>query len=658
MLHRMCGAALGGVYTWRRDPLLNADEVGVRIGPGSCMSSASEVIDNGAAGTEGGAPMAETLLACVGSSPTSARVVRTAQMMAMALGARWIAANVETRETHELGQIQRHQLTENIHLAKGLGAEVASLSGQEVAEAIMSYARSRGVTRIVIGQSRGASPRSLFRHAIVDRLLRMATDIDIYVVQNPGARERRLGKSLWSQRSRLGYLGALVSVAVACLVALALQRAGLSEANRAVVFIPAVATAAVLWGLGPGVIAAVASVLAFDFFFVPPHLTLAVQDVQWLVTLAVLAAVALLVGTLAARLTSQVETARSRERRLEALYRLTRELSGASGVDKLVGVAEAEVEEAFGGLSRINLPTDDAGLGESGLTPSPGAIDREAATWALERGELAGRGTKMFAEAAALHVPMLTADGPVGVLSVEAPEEALGSPQNQQLLETMATQIGIALERDTLEETTRRVILEAEAERARSSLLSSVSHDLRTPLAVIAGSATTLQQMGEAGASETKTALLSEICEESDRLTRLVDNLLTMTRLDSGVVKVNKQWFPVDEVVGSALGRLRRENQGREIRKHWRSDLPLALLDGVLVEQALYNLLDNAVKYSPSDAAIDLSVDFTSTELTVSVGGSWPRVEGGRIDRRIREAVQGGGVPSQHQRGRSWPDHC
>jgi two-component system sensor histidine kinase KdpD len=549
-------------------------------------------------------------------------------MMARSLNARWIAANVETHEAHEMGQVEGHQLMENLLLARGLGAEIASLSGQDVAQAIITYARSQGVTRIVIGKSGGSALRLLFRQTIVDRLLRMGADIDIYVVQSSGGRERRFGRMRWRQASRWGYLGAIGTVAVACLVALGLQRAGLSEANRAVVFIPAVVASAILWGLGPGVLAAAASVLAFDFFFVPPHFTLAVQDIQWVVTLVVLAAVALLVGTLAARLRSQAETARARERRLEALYRLTRGLSGTSGIDRLVGVAEAEVGEAFSGPSTICLPGREREPEESRTHQEPVidnlGPDREASKWALEHGEPAGLGTATFPQAAAIHVPMITAHGPIGVLSVEAPRDVLISTENQRLLETTATQIGIAIERDTLEETTRRAVLEAESERMRSSLLNSVSHDLRTPLAVIAGSASTLLRLGDGGDRETRTALLSEVCEESERLTRLVENLLAMTRLDSTVIRLNKQWFPLEDVVGSALGRLRRQIQSREIRKRWQRDLPLVLLDGVLIEQALFNLLENAVNYSPPDTVIDLAVSSTPRGLTVSVADRGP----------------------------------
>ncbi len=530
---------------------------------------------------------------------------------------------------------------ENIHLARRLGAEVVNLSGHDVAQGIIGYARSRGVTRIVIGKSTDRRWLRLFRTSIVERLLRLSGDIDIYVVQGTGGSAKRSSPSRRGRATWRGYAGAVGAVIVACLVALLLEEAGLSEANRAVVFIPAVVAAAISWGLGPGVLAAVASVLAFDFFFVPPRFTLAVQDIQYLVTLVVMAAVALLVGTLAARLRRQVETARARERRLEALYRLTRGLSGVSGVGEILRVAETEMGGVFDSPVEIYLPRPDQTLEEKVQDQHTTGAERDAATWAFRHGEPAGRGTQAVSGAASLHTPMITAHGMVGVLSVEAPEDVLGALENQQLLEAAATQIGIAIERDMLAETSQKAVLEAETERMRSSLLSAVSHDLRTPLAVISGTASTLLQLGDGGDRETKAGLIAEVYEESNRLTRLVENLLAMTRLDSGEIKVAAEWFPVEDVVGSALGRLRKVSPDRVVQKHWSEALPLVQLDGVMIEQVLFNLLENAAKYSKPDSPIDLLISSTSDELKIEVADRGPGLSEGEADAIFEKLYRG-----------------
>jgi two-component system, OmpR family, sensor histidine kinase KdpD len=426
-------------------------------------------------------PESERLLVCIGPSPTSAKVIRAAASMAASLGVPWTAASVETGRTRTLSDAARETLLKNIALAHRLGAETVTLSGDDVAEEILNYARAHAVTRIVIGKSRERGWERLLGGTIVYRLLRSSGEIDIYVVQGaaePGPIALTPGRRHPSWR---GYTWALVAVAVASLVVLALQEAGLSEANKSIIFIPAVIAAAMLGGFGPGIFAAVLSVLSFDFFFVPPYLTLAVQDVEYVVTLLVLAAVALLVGTLAARLRRQVATARKRERRLELLYRLSRALSDVSGVCALAQAAERELSSIFDSNVVVCLPGGDGALEVVGAESAGREAGRRlpdgpgAAAWVFERGRLAGTGTDVFPGAKALYLPMITAQGTMGVLAVESPVgEALASPENRQLLETAATHIGTAIERDLLADQNRVAALEAETERMRSSLLSSV----------------------------------------------------------------------------------------------------------------------------------------------------------------------------------------
>ena len=384
--------------------------------------------------------ISETLLVCIGPSPTSAKVIRVSKRMAASISARWIAASVETNRTRSLGEAQRNTLMENIRLAEQLGAETVALTGDDAAGEILNYARSQNVTRIVIGKSREPRWRSIVRPNIVDELLRNSGDIDIYVIQGmaegavpPPPPPRR--RPAWRP-----YAAAVGLVVVAWVVALLLQRAGLSEANKAVVFLPAVVLAAIWWGLGPGILAAVASVLAFDFFFVPPYYTFAVRDVQYVFTLVVFAAVALLVGTLAARLRRQVQTSRVRERRLDVLYRLSRALSAVSGSHQLAVAAQREVATIFGGPVDIYLPHGPVlepvvSAGEQSDAPHEIAV----ATWAYEHGQIAGNGTDTLPDAKAIYVPLTTPQATVGVLGVEPPQSHfLLSPENRQLLETVA----------------------------------------------------------------------------------------------------------------------------------------------------------------------------------------------------------------------------
>jgi two-component system sensor histidine kinase KdpD len=599
----------------------------------------------------------ETLLVCVGPSPTSADVIRASKRLAASLNAHWIALGVESSRAQEAGDSRQEALMKNIQLAERLGAETATVSGANIAEDIISYARVHNVTKIVIGKTAQPRWKRTVRKGIVDQLLELSGEMDVYVVHGkaqpegagPAARARRRVTD-WQ-----GYVWAVVACALASLVAWAFQDIGLAETNKAIVFLLAIVLVAVRFGLGPGVLAAVLGVMAFDFFFVPPYFTFAVSDAQFVITFGVMLAVALIISTLAARLRRQIRTARARERRLEVLYRLSRELSALSGAHQLASAAQREVCAIFDTRATIYLPDEEGRLEPvvpaAGTTP-PDSRDRAVATWAFDHGRLAGKGTDTLPDTAALHVPMVTPRGVTGILCVDQPEdESLLSPDNRQLLETLATQIGTAIERDGLANETQTTLLQIEKERLRSSLLSSVSHDLRTPLAVIAGASSALLGLGEAADKTQRTALLEEVIEESTRLARLVDNLLSMTRLDAGVIEVKKQWFPLEDVIGSALGRLRVELAGRTVNKDLAPDVPLLPLDGVLAEQIFVNLLENALKYSPAGSQLDISTRLQKDGVVVSVSDRGPGLAEGEEEHVFEKLFRGSASVASGERG-------
>ena len=399
--------------------------------------------------------ISDTLLVCVGPSPTSARVIRTSRRMASSVGARWIAASVETTRTRSLSESQRETLMANMRLAEQLGAETVTLIGDDIADEIVSYGRSQNVTRIVIGKSRQPRWRAVLVPNVVDSLLRESGDIDIYVIQGMAEGAEALPARARPPRRWAPYPAAIGLVVAAWAVAFLLHKAGLSEANKAIVFIPAVVGASLWWGLWPGIVAAIASVLAFDFFFVPPYYTFAVRDLQYVITLLVLAVVALLVGTLAARLRRQVQTSRQREQRLEILNRLSRTLAGTAGSHLLAVAAQQEVASVFGRPVRIYLPH------RSMLEPVVSTTGEEAAsthqmavaTWAFEHGRAAGNTTDTLPDAPALYLPLTTPRTTVGVLAVELPGGRYPlPPDTRRLLETVAGLIAMAIERDVLEE--------------------------------------------------------------------------------------------------------------------------------------------------------------------------------------------------------------
>ncbi|MFA6133092.1 MAG: sensor histidine kinase KdpD [Phycisphaerae bacterium] len=597
----------------------------------------------------------ERLLVCVGPSPTSARVIRIAKRMASALRAVWIAAHVDTGSV--MDDATQQKLTRNLNLAEQLGAETVTLSGQDVADEIVKYAHARNVTKIVIGKTGLPRWREMIGRSVVNQVLHRSGDIDVYVIRG---REEPTGHASSRQLLRAAarvnrvQLAMAVVVAAACTGVAGLMRGlwpHLSEANQVMLYFLGIAFVAVRYGRWPGVLVSILSVLAFDFFFVPPYMTFAVHDTQYFITFCVMLVISLLISGLASRIRRQANLSRQRERRTEALYRLSRKLAGTAGTHQLVAAAETELAESYASEVAVFLPDKSGYLkATAGGPASFTADDRELAVaqWCFDHGQFAGAGTDTLPNAHALYVPLASPHGTVGVLALRSLELGrFDPPQQRQLLQTLASQIALAIERDSLAEQAQKVLVQAETERLRSSLLSSVSHDLRTPLAVIAGASSSLAEEGQSLSDATRRELLQTIVEESSRLALLVDNLLHITRIESGAVEVNRQWYPLEEIVGSALERTKKSLAGRQVKTHLPSDLPLVKLDGVLIEQVLINLLENVAKYTPAGSEVDVLTHMDGSDLLLEVADRGPGLSDAErqrvFDKFYRGAAAAGG---------------
>jgi two-component system sensor histidine kinase KdpD len=601
----------------------------------------------------------EHFLVCVSPSPTSARVIRTARRMAAALQAEWIAAFVEAPATEGMTEAARQRLVRHMRLAEQLGAETVTLSGRNVAEELVKYARSRGVTRIVVGKAGGSRWVELFKGSLVHDLVRVSGDIDLHVIRGHEEPDEDVVAAAPRGPVPWGNYARMAGVMVACVVLAELMKlVGLAEANVVMVYLLGVLLVAVRYGRGPGVAASVAAVLFYDFFLVPPYYSFSVSDVQYLLTFAVMLVVALVISTLISRVRQQADDARRRERRTEALYRLTRQLAATSGRYQLVVTAQRELNELFGGEVGVFLPGQRGVLQLApGIGLEDGVADSEAdiavARWVFDHGQLAGAGTDTLPSSKALYLPLVGPEGPVGVLGIRLPQatERLLTPDQRQLLEACAGQIALAFQRSALAEQAQRILVQVEAERVRSSLLSSVSHDLRTPLAVIAGSSSSLLESGDAQDPATRRELLQTICDETNRMSRLVENVLRMTQLQSGAIAPKKQWQPLEEVVGSALGRAGKALADHPVTTRIAPDLPLLHFDGVLIEQVLLNLLDNAAKYTPPGTPVDIAASVEGQHAVVEVADKGPGLAPGEEQHIFDKFVRGAAGATQGRRG-------
>lgn len=586
----------------------------------------------------------DRLLVCVGPSPTTARVLRTAKRLAQALDAPWMAVAVE-KEGMTADPAVQSRMADHYRLAERLGAEVVTLSGGDVAATLLDYARTRNVTKILIGKTEQPRWRRLVFGSVVDDLLEGSGEIDVHVVRGEGeparppGTPRPAGAPDWRP-----YLRALGIVAASTLVALPIDRVGLHETNVVMIFLAAVAMAAALCGRGPAILASVVAVLVFDFGFVPPRYTFAIADTEYAVTFGVMLAIALLISTLTARLKAQVEGGRLRERRITALYELGRQLSSISGAVFLAAAAARKVAELTGGEVAIYQESPDGVPvplfgGGPGIRSHP--VSEPTARWVIEHEQMAGAGTDTLPNAPALFLPLTASQQTVGALAVKVePIDRLLQPDQRRLLEACAGQLALAMERDRMSIAASEARVQAQTEQVRSALLSGVSHDLRTPLAAIAGASSGLLR-ADAIDEPTRRQLLETIADEAGRLTRLLENILQMSRLELGGATARMQWNILEEIVGSAIVRTRNELAGRRVEVAIPADLPLLFVDGLLLEQLFVNLLENAARYTPPDATVSLTARPEGRWLSVAVADDGPGLPAGSEERIFEKFYRG-----------------
>jgi two-component system sensor histidine kinase KdpD len=596
----------------------------------------------------------ELLLVCVGPSPTTAKLIRSAKRMATAFGAEWLAVAVETPGTAK-SIATRELLGDHMRMAEELGGETHTVVGPDLAATILEYARSRNVTKIVVGKSAQPWWKKLFRGTVVEHLLKSSGDIDVYVITGEGEAPRlptvsaRQQGITWSR-----YVATLIVMSICGLLGWLSDALHLTEANIAMIFILGVALVAFRFGRGPSIAASVLGVLIFDFFFVPPYFRFAVSDAQYVLTFAIMLVIGIIISTLTSRIKEQLAASRGLERRTSALFRLTRQMTEVTGTDFLIATAGKQLSEIFDAEVVIYARSGSEPVSlryGSQTSIARHNVNPVVAQWVSDHDSIAGAGTDTLPNATALFVPLTGSQRTLGAVGVRSQDpERFSDPEQRRLLETCASLIALSLERDQSVLEASEAQVRIQAEQMRNSLLSSVSHDLRTPLAVIAGASSSLLGRQHDQCIGDERMLLQTIVEESRRMTRLVDNLLDMTRLESGSLVINKQWHVLEEIVGSAIGRLKHELQQHTVSVDIPVDLPLINVDGVLLEQAFVNLLENAARYTPRGSQIDISArrNDQSTEIVVADNG--PGLLAGS-EKRIFEKFFRGTVAADSRRG-------
>ena len=575
-------------------------------------------------------PARERVLVCVAPNRLASRVVRAAARMAAASHAEPIALVVESERQQGRPESQHEAARQALRLAESLGMETASLSGHDIAGEIIAFARRRNVNLVVVGKPIKARWREILFGSVVDELVRRSGEIDVHVITAAATEPTKAGPKPQTPASYVGYAWTTGVVGLCTAVGVAL-RPHVEPTNLAMVFLLGVTFVASRFGRGEAILASVLSAAVFDLALIPPFGTLAVSDAQYLITLGAMLLVALVVSRLALRLRTAADASSERERRTAALYGLSRQLARSRSKKEIVAAAVGEIGGVF--------ETEVGIVGREGaLSPSASGFEEAAvARWTLEHDEPAGRGTDTLPGSRGLYLPLRGGAGPVGVLAFLPREGAWPlPPASRGMLETCANALGLALERAQLAKESHEARVQAESERTRNALLASISHDLRTPLTSIAGAASALVERGEGG------ELAQTIVHESMRLNIQVQNLLDMTRLQSGEMRPRLEWNSLQEIVGAALARSRPLLEPRSVEVLVPSSLPLIQVDGDLVLKLLVNLFENAAHHTPPETRLWVTASEGSQTVRVVVADNGPGIAKGQESAIFERFAQGG----------------
>jgi len=600
----------------------------------------------------------ERILVCIGPHPLAERLVRAGKRLAVSLRAEWIVVYVETPELQRLPAEKRDAVLRVLRMAEQLGAETVTLSTPEMSAAIINFSKERNVTKLVMGKPGRRGWRRWLLGSVVDKVISEAHNINVYLLGSPrsdgktpdasvfnlapapGLRNR-LGKS--EKVRYMGYVWAIV-VTVLCTLLAEIMVGKFELANLVMVYLLGVIFVATRFGRAPSIMASILGVAALDFFFVKPYFTFSVSDSQYLVTLAAMLVVAIITSSLMANVRSQAKVAAHRERRAAALYTMSKELSSSQSEEDIVSTAVRQLHSEFSSRNVILLPDTNGRVvypKHKGIADSLHGADLSVAQWVFDHNEMAGQGTNTLPGASAIYFPIHNEDKVLGVLALLPVNlRRVFLPEQQKLLETFLRQIGQAIERIRFAEQAKVTHMQIEAERLRNSLLSAISHDLRTPLATIIGSASTLAEDDGHLQPQDKLDLSRAIVDEAERMSNLVNNILDMARLDAGIVELNKQWHPVEEIVGTVLTRLQKHLAGRPVKVKLPSGIPMVFADAVLIEQVLINLLENAIRYTPPGSRLEITAETSEQAVEISVADHGPGLPKGREDRLFEKFYQ------------------
>ncbi len=562
------------------------------------------------------------MMVCIGSSPSSAKCIRWTARAAEAFHAQWVALYVESIESDHLIPQQQKILRENMDLAEKLGAETVSLTGHDIAVSVSEYAKLSGITNIVVGKSRNKKTLgNLFEMDFEDKLISLLPSIEVHIIPGATARRdyKRPRKTIWKGKVEFSWTDCAKTAGLlvgATLVSLGLRMVGIGDQNIIMTYILSVLVISrITKGHIYGIIASVASVLSFNFFFTEPMYTFNAIQAGYPITFLIMLLVALITSTLTVRIKTQAKLAVQRERRTEVLYEINKKLLVTRGLENIISLTNVYIVNLFERSVVFFLSDPEAGT-DGSVMQAEGDMDEAAlnsgdekavAHWVFVNQKRAGAGTDTLMGAAGFYMPVISQGKVLAVLGISCAKGSL-SHDTRQFLRMIASQVAMALERQHLSDEQRSIIVDAEKEKMRSNLLRAIAHDLRTPLSGILGASSAIRENKKTLDENTRDKLNVDIQEEAQWLIRMVENLLSVTRINEGESKVNKNPEAAEEVVAEAVSRIRKRFPRHRVEVSVPDELLEVPMDATLIAQVLINLLENAVKHSPDTSSVEITL--------------------------------------------------
>ena len=582
----------------------------------------------------------ERLMVCISEVANTPGLIRYAKRVADRLKCKWTAIYVEGPRFARLDETARNRIADAMRLAEKLGADIAVIPGNQIADALIRYGQANNITQIVIGKSGRSRWFEMLHGSVVHDLVARAGNISVHVMAG-GVIDEKAEESVATKPAGSGtdsrvYWYSTTTVALALGVGEAIGQI-VTLPNISLIFLTSVLFSAVAWGLWPALWSALLSVLAYNFFFLPPLYTFTIADPANVLTLIAFSIVAIITSNLASRTRAQAITASARANTTAELYAFARKLAGTATLDDVLWAAAYQVAFMLKVRVVILLPDGNGRLEVGAGYPPEDELDEAdlaAARWTWDHNRPAGRGADTLPGGKRLFLPLRTGRGAIGVIGIDRDSAgALLTPEERRLLDALGDQAAIAIERTKLAEDIDEARLLAETERLRSALLTSISHDLRTPLASIIGAITSLRSYGEGYDVMDRTELMATVQDEAERLNRFVGNLLDMTRLESGALEPKRGYVDLGEIIGSSLDRTAKILRGHKVELELTPDLPMLNIDAVLMEQVMVNLLDNAAKYAPPGSLVRVDAYQQDGSVVIDVSDEGPGIPNDALER-------------------------